>query len=236
MSKRARALVFGVMLAAMNLAGMTAVARAQPPDGLEQFRRGERASPGQSTTAEAVEGVPSRRARIAGADHRGRCSPAAAGPRALLRPQRDTRPGAPPQCLTNRAGSPAGSLRRWVCWPLPWRCPVDWPCWPPGGQTARCGPGRRPWYFVATPSDGAAAPAAAPSANNKQRSPQGAPAVITPVTVRGQWCRRGSQGPPRRAVWAAGCGSRIRVWPSGLQRHRPGWRVPVRPGAAPTNR
>jgi hypothetical protein len=32
MSKRARALVFGVMLAAMNLAGMTAVAQAQPSD------------------------------------------------------------------------------------------------------------------------------------------------------------------------------------------------------------
>jgi hypothetical protein len=55
MSKRARALVFGVMLAAMNLAGMTAVAQAQPPDGLEQFRRGERASQEQSTRAEAVE-------------------------------------------------------------------------------------------------------------------------------------------------------------------------------------
>jgi hypothetical protein len=55
MSKRARALVFGAMLAAMSLAGMTAVAQAQPPDGLEQFRRGERASQEQSTTAEAVE-------------------------------------------------------------------------------------------------------------------------------------------------------------------------------------
>jgi hypothetical protein len=31
MSKRARALVFGAMLAAMSLAGMTAVAQAQPP-------------------------------------------------------------------------------------------------------------------------------------------------------------------------------------------------------------
>ena len=55
MSKLARALVFGAMLAAMNLAGMTAVAQAQPPNGLEQFRRGARASQEQSTTAEAVE-------------------------------------------------------------------------------------------------------------------------------------------------------------------------------------
>jgi hypothetical protein len=55
MSKRARALVFGAMLAAMNLAGMTAVAQAQPPDAVEQFRRGERASQEQPTAAEAVE-------------------------------------------------------------------------------------------------------------------------------------------------------------------------------------
>ena len=55
MSKRARALVVGAMLAAMNLAGMTAVAQAQPPDAVEQFRRGERASQEQPTTAEAVE-------------------------------------------------------------------------------------------------------------------------------------------------------------------------------------
>jgi hypothetical protein len=53
MSKRARALVFGAMLAAMNLAGMTAIAQAQPPDGVEQFRRGERASQEQ-TTADAT--------------------------------------------------------------------------------------------------------------------------------------------------------------------------------------
>jgi hypothetical protein len=54
MSKRARALILAASLAAMTLAGM-AVAQAQPPDGVEQFRRGERASQEQSTTAEAVE-------------------------------------------------------------------------------------------------------------------------------------------------------------------------------------
>jgi biotin carboxyl carrier protein len=55
MSKRTHALVLAAMVAAMNLAGMTAIAQAQPPDGVEQFRRGERASQEQSTTAEAVE-------------------------------------------------------------------------------------------------------------------------------------------------------------------------------------
>jgi hypothetical protein len=43
------------MVVAMNLAGMTAIAQAQPPDAVEQFRRGERASQEDSTPAEAVE-------------------------------------------------------------------------------------------------------------------------------------------------------------------------------------
>jgi hypothetical protein len=55
MSKRARTLVLAAILAAMNLAGTTAIAQAQPPDGVERFRRGERASQEQPTTAEAVE-------------------------------------------------------------------------------------------------------------------------------------------------------------------------------------
>jgi hypothetical protein len=54
MSKLTRTLILGVALAAMNLVGI-AVAQAQPPDGVEQFRRGERASQEQNTTAEAVE-------------------------------------------------------------------------------------------------------------------------------------------------------------------------------------
>jgi hypothetical protein len=54
MSKLTRTLILGVALAAMNLAGM-AVAQAQPPDGVEQFRRGKLAPQEQSTTAEAVE-------------------------------------------------------------------------------------------------------------------------------------------------------------------------------------
>jgi hypothetical protein len=58
MSKRARALVFGAMLAAMNLAGMTAVAQAQPPDAVERFRRGERASQAQPTIADDTRRPP----------------------------------------------------------------------------------------------------------------------------------------------------------------------------------
>jgi hypothetical protein len=66
MSKRARTLILGVALAAMNLAGMTAVAHAypldptadhavaaqqqNPTDAQELFRRGERASQEQPTS------------------------------------------------------------------------------------------------------------------------------------------------------------------------------------------
>jgi hypothetical protein len=69
MSKRARTLILGVALAAMNLAGMTAVAHAypldptadhavasqqqNPTDAQERFRRGERASQEQ-TAADAT--------------------------------------------------------------------------------------------------------------------------------------------------------------------------------------
>ena len=55
MSKHTRALILTAIVVAMNLAGMTAIAQAQPPDAVEQFRRGERASQQQPTTAEAVE-------------------------------------------------------------------------------------------------------------------------------------------------------------------------------------
>jgi hypothetical protein len=54
MSNRTRSLILGATLAAMNLAGMTAIAQAQPPDGIEQFRRGERASQEQTTSDATV--------------------------------------------------------------------------------------------------------------------------------------------------------------------------------------
>jgi hypothetical protein len=55
MSKHTRALVLVALVVAMNLAGLTAIAQAQPPDGIEQFRRGERASQEDRTPAQAVE-------------------------------------------------------------------------------------------------------------------------------------------------------------------------------------
>jgi hypothetical protein len=55
MSKCTRALVLVAMVAAMNLPGMTAIAQTQPPDAVEQFRRGERASQEDRIPAEAVE-------------------------------------------------------------------------------------------------------------------------------------------------------------------------------------
>jgi hypothetical protein len=55
MSRLARALILAATLAALNLAGMTAVAQAQPSDAVEQFRRGERASQEQNITEDATQ-------------------------------------------------------------------------------------------------------------------------------------------------------------------------------------
>ena len=82
MSKLARTLILGAALAAMNLAGMTAVAQAQPndPDGKQARRQATEGQVGETwrkhqthTTAgrhrRCGRAVPSRRARITGADH-----------------------------------------------------------------------------------------------------------------------------------------------------------------------
>jgi hypothetical protein len=57
MSKLTRVLVLAVMLAAMTLAGGTALAQEQTTadDAVELFRRGERASQEQTTADDAVE-------------------------------------------------------------------------------------------------------------------------------------------------------------------------------------
>jgi hypothetical protein len=131
MSKLARALVLGPMLAAMNLAGMTAVAQARPttkartpggrppnakwgsPGAIATSHQGvsrPRTRPPSGRLQGSGTGITSRRwlresrqpsclvaaSRRAGADHLGRRPPSAAGPRALLHPQRDTRPAARP--------------------------------------------------------------------------------------------------------------------------------------------
>ena len=51
MSRLARVLILGAVMAAMNLAGMTAVAQAQSAhdDAVQRFRQGERASQEQPT-------------------------------------------------------------------------------------------------------------------------------------------------------------------------------------------
>ena len=88
MSKLARTLVLGAMLAAMNLAGMTAVAQAQAND------EGKDARP--PTEGQVGESWRKRPVTLAAADRRGRRPPAATGPGALLPLQRDARPGARP--------------------------------------------------------------------------------------------------------------------------------------------
>jgi threonine/homoserine/homoserine lactone efflux protein len=57
MSRLARVLILGTVMAAMNLAGMTAVAQAQSAhdDAVQRFRQGERASQEQPTTDEVVQ-------------------------------------------------------------------------------------------------------------------------------------------------------------------------------------
>ena len=99
MSKLTRALVLGAILAAMNLAGMTAVAHAQAtdePTGKQAARR----PPTQGQVGEAwhqPQVAPQER-------RRGRRPPAAAGPRARSASPGDTRPGvAPAAGRTERA-------------------------------------------------------------------------------------------------------------------------------------
>jgi hypothetical protein len=60
MSNRTRSLILGVTLAAMNLAGLTAIAQAQPPDTVEQFRRDEQASQEQTAADAALRRVLAR--------------------------------------------------------------------------------------------------------------------------------------------------------------------------------
>ena len=88
MSKLTRTLIIGATLAAMHLAGMTAVAQAQAND-----------EPVIATTHRTPSrgGLAPPPGRIARADRRGRRPPAGAGPRALLHPQPNTRPDTCPR-------------------------------------------------------------------------------------------------------------------------------------------
>jgi hypothetical protein len=57
MSRLARVLILGAVAVTMSLAGMTAVAQAQPAhdDTVQRFRQGERASQGQPITDDVVQ-------------------------------------------------------------------------------------------------------------------------------------------------------------------------------------
>jgi len=54
------------------------------------------------------------------------------------------RPETSRSSLLNPAGSPADSSSRSACYPPLWCWSRGWPCWPPGGQVAGCGPATRP--------------------------------------------------------------------------------------------
>jgi hypothetical protein len=159
MSKLARVLVLGAMVAAMNLAGMTTVAHAYPldpaadhavaaqqqsTDAVELFRRGERASQEQTTADATVR-------------------------RLLAREQSSIPSGTPAQVPVpvqppEPTGSPTGWSLRSVCWPRGWRWSPGWSCWPPGARAAGCGPGRPPDTSPRTPTRwGCRAHPAAPS-------------------------------------------------------------------------
>jgi hypothetical protein len=57
MSRLARVLILGAVMATMNLAGMTAIAQAQSAhdDAVQRFRQGERASQEQPSTHDGVQ-------------------------------------------------------------------------------------------------------------------------------------------------------------------------------------
>ena len=114
MSKRARALILGATLAAMNLAGLTTVAHAQAnhdPNGKDARRL--------ATERQAGETRRERPGHRTAAGRCGRHPPAGAGPGALLRSQRDTRPAdRPGAARIQRTAQLAPRIPRWVgCWP-----------------------------------------------------------------------------------------------------------------------
>jgi hypothetical protein len=170
MSKRTRALILGATLAAMNLAGLTAVAHAQatneakdarqPPAERqvgETWRHGQAASPEQAAADAASSGRWPGSATRFPAGHPPRC---------------------PPQCPPSRAGHPAGWSLPWVSWLLRLRSPVGWPCWPPGEPAAGLGLGPRPdQESRSRRSMGLPRPPAAPSPCRRRIGPLACPAA-----------------------------------------------------------
>ena len=136
MSNRTRALVLAATLAAMNLAGLTAVAHAQATNEGKDARW----PPSEGQVGETWRHSQAASAEQTAAD--------AALQRQLAR-ERFSIPNATPAQTTaqrppNPAGHPAGSSLRSLSWPLRLRSPVGWPCWPPDGPAAGPGSGTRP--------------------------------------------------------------------------------------------
>jgi hypothetical protein len=157
MSKLTRALVLGATLVAMNLVGMTAVAQAQTNNEPASKQDAQR------PPTERQVGETWRHGQVAApqADRRGRRLAAGTGPRALLHPQRDTRPGARPSAYRiERTARLAPRLAR---------CPG---CSRARGRAGRAGrqasrpqssgPARGLTTVTVAPLDGAAAPTRQP--------------------------------------------------------------------------
>ena len=153
MSKRTRALIIGATLAAMNLAGLTAVAHAQATNEAKDARRppsGSCRRTGPTTTTPPGCRRPSSRPGCR--------------PRTAPTPRHSRLPRCPPpRCSRpSRTGSQPGSWSRLGGWRRHWRSSLDWPCWPPGAPTAGLGSGTRPSDRHGPALDGAAAPTGSP--------------------------------------------------------------------------
>ena len=140
MSKLARTLILGAALAAMNLAGTTAIAQAHTNDDPASTRH---RVPGQLRTRCPHAADDAAAAR----EHPGTpASPTTFGDR---RPKpRWASPGATPGTFgrgrLSRAGSPAGWSSDLGYWPQPWRCQPCSPRRSSSGHVAGFGSARRP--------------------------------------------------------------------------------------------
>ena len=122
------------MLAAMNLAGMTAVAQAQAND--------QQPTPG-GRPPKARSGSPGTSVRSQPSSPPSPATPGDRPPKAKSESPGATRPTSQRR-RSNRVVCPAGSWLRSGCWPPSWRWLVGWPCWLPGGPAAGLGSGTRP--------------------------------------------------------------------------------------------
>jgi hypothetical protein len=138
MSKLVRALILGVTLAAMNLAGLTAVAHAKPTTTQTGRTLVSRLPNAKSGSPGATARLP-RRSRPPRTPPSSGSWPESASPSPARHP-----PGQPPQRRPNPAGNPAGSSLPSVGSLPVWCWRAGWPCWSPDGQAAAPESGTRP--------------------------------------------------------------------------------------------